>query len=175
MLSGRLPFWGGSVAEILYMVVQQDPAPPERFADVPAALSATVMRCLQKRPEDRFSTVAELKEALLAASPEVSSGLAQIVREVLDMVKSKQQKSSESTHVTMGAPQAPGSGAGGSSKAYAPAPPPPPPPVPPPPQMAVLAPARVPPPPPPPPPSPPPGRFPPPFVPLRLPRSAPCP
>ena len=130
MLTGRLPFSGDSVAEILYMVVQQDPAPPERFADVPAALSATVMRCLQKRPEDRFATVVELKDALLRASPEVSSGLAQIVREVLELVKSKQQKSSESTQATMVAPQAPGSGAGGSATAYASAPPPRPAPVP---------------------------------------------
>ena len=165
MLTGRLPFSGDSIAEILYMVVQQDPAPPERFADVPAALSAVVMRCLQKRPEDRFATVAELKEALLRASPEVSSGLAQIVREVLELVKSKQQKSSESTQVTMVAPQAPGRGAGGGATAYASAPPPPPAPVPRAPEMAVPAvqPAapRVPPPPvaAPPPPSGAPGEF----------------
>ncbi len=169
MLTGRQPFSGDSVAEILYMVVQQDPAPPERFADVPAALSATVMRCLQKRPEDRFATVAELKEALLRASPEVSSGLAQIVREVLELVKSKQQKSSESTQATMVAPQAHGSGAGGKwsvgqgvSQAYASAPPHPPPPVPRPPlAVPAVQPAasRVPPPVVPPPPSAAPGEF----------------
>src|SRR5260370_41227197 len=112
------------------MVVEHDPAQPARFDDVAEALSATVMRCLQKRPEDRFSTVAELKDALLRASPEVWSGRAQVVREVRDLVKSKQQKSSESTQITMVAPQAPGSGAGGGAKTYASAPPPPPPPVP---------------------------------------------
>src|SRR5260370_38873659 len=101
------------------MVVEHDPAQPARFDDVAEALSATVMRCLQKRPEDRFSTVAELKDALLRASPEVSSGLAQVVREVLDLVKAKQQKSSETTQDTMVAAQAPGTGVGGGSAAYA--------------------------------------------------------
>ena len=135
MLTGRLPFSGDSIAEILWRVVQHDPVPPERFADVPPALSATVMRCLQKRAGDRFSTVAELKEALLAASPQVSSGFAQIVREVLDLVKSKQQKSSESTQAIRVAPQAPESAAGAGSPVFPFAPPPPPPPVPRPPQM----------------------------------------
>ncbi|HWE51855.1 MAG TPA: protein kinase [Bryobacteraceae bacterium] len=58
LLSGKQAFGGGSLIDVLSAVVRDDPAPFES----PAA--AIVTRCLSKRREDRFQSVAELKTAL---------------------------------------------------------------------------------------------------------------
>jgi eukaryotic-like serine/threonine-protein kinase len=61
LLSGRPPFTGGSSQEILAAHVTQAPQPiTARRAACPPALAAVVMRCLEKRPADRWQTADEL-------------------------------------------------------------------------------------------------------------------
>ncbi len=60
MLSGRQPFNGDNMVATLAAVLHQEPPP----LDAPAALRAIVSRCLQKRPDDRFQTVADVRLAL---------------------------------------------------------------------------------------------------------------
>ncbi len=64
LLSGKLPFWADSVAEILAKILC-DPHPPlrEHAIWVPPGLEAVVNCCLSKEPEKRFDRV-----TLLAAS-----------------------------------------------------------------------------------------------------------
>jgi serine/threonine-protein kinase len=67
ILAGRPPFTGPSPQAIVAAHLTQ-PAPPlaQARANVPPALAALVMRCLEKRPADRPQSAAELLEAIEA-------------------------------------------------------------------------------------------------------------
>jgi serine/threonine protein kinase len=76
MLSGRRVFEGGTTADTIAAVLGKDPAP--LGVGVPSALQGIVRRCLEKVPEDRFSSAQDITlglnvvtEALL--TPEVPS------------------------------------------------------------------------------------------------------
>ena len=64
MLSGRRPFVGRTPGETMAMVLHDDPPPLGRR--IPEPLRQVVSRCLQKRPEDRFSSAHDLAMALHA-------------------------------------------------------------------------------------------------------------
>jgi serine/threonine-protein kinase len=66
LLTGKPPYDGPTpLSTILKVIEPTPPAPPHELRlDVPAELEQIVMRCLAKRPEDRFATAAELAEAL---------------------------------------------------------------------------------------------------------------
>ena len=62
MLTGRAPFTGETVHEIMERVLGEDPPPPPSSvnARVPPELDAIVMRMLSKRPADRFPSARSL-------------------------------------------------------------------------------------------------------------------
>jgi len=60
-LVGRDAFKGQTMAQTLIHVTQHDPPP---LGDVPVALGRIVVRCLNKRPVQRFANVSNLLEAL---------------------------------------------------------------------------------------------------------------
>jgi serine/threonine protein kinase len=63
MLVGEVPFTDPSTPAVLVKHLTEKPIPPsERRPDlkVPAALEAIALRCLEKTPENRFQTAAEL-------------------------------------------------------------------------------------------------------------------
>jgi serine/threonine-protein kinase len=65
MATGRLPFTGGSPAETVTNLLENEPAPlttlsPKR----PAALERVVSRLLAKRPDDRYRTATDLRQDL---------------------------------------------------------------------------------------------------------------
>jgi serine/threonine protein kinase len=65
MLTGRAPFEGQTPSAVVGMHVRVDPLPPRRVRpEIPAALEAIVMRCLQKDPRDRYQRAAQLAAAL---------------------------------------------------------------------------------------------------------------
>jgi eukaryotic-like serine/threonine-protein kinase len=68
MLAGKPPFDGGSATEICHAHVRA-PAPRARspFGAVPAALAATVARCLAKDPMRRYPSMRALVSALEVA------------------------------------------------------------------------------------------------------------
>jgi len=72
MLAGRPPFSGMSAQAVLAAHVTQTPDPVTSHRPaIPAALGGLVMRCLEKRPADRWQTAEELVphlEALLTPS-----------------------------------------------------------------------------------------------------------
>ena len=66
-LTGRPPFSGSEVPQILYNVVYGMPPRPSEIVDVPGAVDDVLAVALAKRPEDRFGSAGELVEALAAA------------------------------------------------------------------------------------------------------------
>lgn len=65
MLCGELPFQAPSVPALLIKQITERPIPVDRKrAETPKDLSQTVMRCLEKDPEDRWPTADALRRAL---------------------------------------------------------------------------------------------------------------
>jgi WD40 repeat protein/tRNA A-37 threonylcarbamoyl transferase component Bud32 len=67
LLTGRVPFPGGTLTEKLLKHQFDEPAPVERLRpDVPPEVAGVVRRLMAKRPEERYQTPAELAMALAA-------------------------------------------------------------------------------------------------------------
>ena len=65
LLTGRAPFDHANVVRLVTQVAQEAPAPPRSIRqDIPAELDALVMRCLAKRPSDRYAAYDGLRSAL---------------------------------------------------------------------------------------------------------------
>jgi len=67
---GARPFEGRSFGEWVLLHSTREPLAPSQAertqlrGDIPEALDSAILRCLAKRPEDRFATAAELRDAL---------------------------------------------------------------------------------------------------------------
>ncbi len=86
LLAGRTPFKGQPFAVLVVMVNLDAPPPLSQFrADVPAALEAAILRCLEKKPEDRFQNAAELAEAIAPFGPEGAQASADRTARTLEM------------------------------------------------------------------------------------------
>ena len=76
MLLGRPPFKDGGVPAMIHHHLNVMPKPlHELVPDVPGELDRVVLRCLAKRPEQRYETMAELARALRAALEPSDLGL----------------------------------------------------------------------------------------------------
>ena len=70
LAAGSVPFIAATMPQLCTKILQE---PPVRLSevrpDVPLGLEAVVLRCLQKKPNDRYPTVAELAADLLPYAP----------------------------------------------------------------------------------------------------------
>jgi serine/threonine-protein kinase len=67
LLTGQSPFPRETAMEMLLAHAFEPPVPPhERCPEVPADVEAVILRCLAKKPEDRFPDVSSLDQALAA-------------------------------------------------------------------------------------------------------------
>ena len=65
LLAGISPFKAATMTEVVARVLQEDPIPLRNIRqDIPPGLEAVVARCLQKRRDERFSSVREVAAAL---------------------------------------------------------------------------------------------------------------
>ena len=65
-LTGRVPFQGESGAAVALARLHSDPVDPRRLrADVPPIVADAVLRALQREPDDRFDSAADLRAALM--------------------------------------------------------------------------------------------------------------
>lgn len=68
MLAGRLPFEATSTPAMLVKHVSERPTPLRQYRpDAPPALVAVIERCLAKKPEERWLTAAQLRDAVRSA------------------------------------------------------------------------------------------------------------
>jgi serine/threonine-protein kinase len=67
MLAGRRPFTAATNADTVAAILSADPRPlAEAGTEIPRGLEAIVLRCLEKRSEDRFTSARDVAFALLA-------------------------------------------------------------------------------------------------------------
>lgn len=68
ILTGKPPFTSASSIELIVEHVKTIPQRPSEVSEnpIPPELDEIVMKCLEKKPEDRFQTAAEMDEALRA-------------------------------------------------------------------------------------------------------------
>lgn len=65
LLTGQPPFAGASAFETIWMAVHQDIKPPRALnATIPHDLETIALRCLEKQPEQRYSSAASVADEL---------------------------------------------------------------------------------------------------------------
>ena len=65
LATGKLPFPGSNFGEVLVGHLQQPPPPPRGInPDIPEAYEQVILKCLEKRQEDRYQTMGELRSAI---------------------------------------------------------------------------------------------------------------
>lgn len=63
-VTGRAPFVGDTLVDVLHAVIHEEPSLPRRFrADLSRDLEAIILRCMQKRKEQRFRSMQEVSDA----------------------------------------------------------------------------------------------------------------
>lgn len=77
MVTGRVPFEGDTIAQIIGQQLEQQPLPPSRYADLPhpiePALELLILRCLAKDPDERPESMAAIRAELEALAPKAST------------------------------------------------------------------------------------------------------
>jgi eukaryotic-like serine/threonine-protein kinase len=70
LLTGKPPFYAETMAEVVYMVTQRDPAPlRDKRSDVPEGLVEAISKCLTRDVAQRYPNVARLAAALVPFGP----------------------------------------------------------------------------------------------------------
>lgn len=72
LLTGKTPLQAPSAMQMLAAVLEKRPESPSTLRpEIPQGLSRIVLRCLEKRPADRYQSYAELRRALMNYSSRV--------------------------------------------------------------------------------------------------------
>jgi len=78
MLTGRVPFSSDSEFDLMKMQIDEAPQPPRFFSsNIPPAIEQAIMKSLAKRPEARFQSAADFRNALQGSvvMPSPSAGV----------------------------------------------------------------------------------------------------
>jgi len=74
LVTGRRPFEGASLSNVLYQILNDDPTEPTDISeDVSEDLQRIVLKCMAKDPSDRYQTVREILDALRSVPGAVGS------------------------------------------------------------------------------------------------------
>ncbi len=113
LLTGRVPFEAEAIPELCLKVVQDQPDSPKSLRpELSEALSAAVLKCLEKRPEDRFQNIAELAVALEPHAAETARGSSDRIASTLQVPSHPPLPMPESSGVRSNNPKA---GTGGTA------------------------------------------------------------
>ena len=119
MLAGRTPFEGATNSDVIVCVLEREPLPLSRDAEVPAGLERIVSKALRKRKEQRYQTLGDLTVDLknLKEELEVESRLKGVLlpntsgkhfglRNEFGAVGADRQPTARTGHVTLARPTA---------------------------------------------------------------------
>ena len=103
-LGGETPFVGDAPLEVLTAAVS-DPMPSlrELRREVPPELEAVIAKCLEKKPDNRYQTVAEFAEALRPFAPVESR---RSISRIAGILRSSLPPSADSSSTTLKSPSA---------------------------------------------------------------------
>jgi putative nucleotidyltransferase with HDIG domain len=69
MITGRLPFTAETAGRLIMSHVQETPLPPQSVnPSLSAAVNAVILRAMAKKPDQRFASMRELRDAFLLAT-----------------------------------------------------------------------------------------------------------
>lgn len=69
LLTGKVPFEADNMVRLVATVLERPASAPRNLRpEIPAALNAVILKCLEKQPTNRFKTYADLRQALLPFS-----------------------------------------------------------------------------------------------------------
>ncbi|MCU0302879.1 MAG: protein kinase [Thermoanaerobaculales bacterium] len=75
LVTGTRPFQGASLSNVLYQILNDEPADPADLSSrCPAELRAIILKCMAKKPADRFQSIRKVFEALRAMPTGVGHG-----------------------------------------------------------------------------------------------------
>jgi serine/threonine-protein kinase len=95
-LTGNLPFVGRDSFDVGMKHLKEEPAPPSKFAAIPAELEAAILRCLKKDPDERFQDMGQVIELLkrFEGSPWQSNVVSLVRRAKQELDQADQDKNS---------------------------------------------------------------------------------
>jgi eukaryotic-like serine/threonine-protein kinase len=94
MLTGHEPFVAQTLPQLCAMILEGSPAAPRSLRpEIPIELERVVLRCLEKAPEARFSSVAELSLALVPFGAEAARASAERAARSLQRTGSRSKSS----------------------------------------------------------------------------------
>lgn len=64
LVTGSIPFGGDSIVEVGNAIVREKPLPPSEYTPDAAAVEKIILKCLEKKPQDRYQSASELLDAL---------------------------------------------------------------------------------------------------------------
>jgi HAMP domain-containing protein/predicted Ser/Thr protein kinase len=74
IFTGRMPFSGDTVMAVVLSHIQKPPPPPRTLnPKIPPELEAIILRCLEKQPDRRYQSVADILKDLVEVSVESSA------------------------------------------------------------------------------------------------------
>ena len=125
LLTTKVPFEADSILELCFKVAQENAPNPQMWRpELPDALAAAVLKCLQKNADDRFSNVGELARAFEPFALARDRGTAERALDVLGAGKRPFQRSmpapalsANSTAATVVEPSTPRLGESGATPA----------------------------------------------------------
>jgi hypothetical protein len=123
LVSGRLPFEGTSMTEIMAMIVADPPTPLRRARPTaPAPLEKVILGCLEKDPRKRVANVADLARALAPFAPPAAQVSVERIARVLGQASGQASGQAVGSGTMMApdgtmTPYSSGTGPGGAASA----------------------------------------------------------
>jgi serine/threonine protein kinase len=64
MLAGHVPFTGGGMGEVTQAILHDEPVPPDPEGPDAAFIRNIILKCMAKKPQDRYASVSLLLDDL---------------------------------------------------------------------------------------------------------------